>query len=184
MEVASLRYALSKWDGYCYVLTATGFPSEADASSSSSRLRHRSRGSFSRRTSPPKPTWNRRQSSTSMTLSKPQQTSASHLVAGSGIGWTPFFKERSLRCIQARRKSVSRRLSPGNVYTTIPSTLPLCTSSPTYRVLDLLMARLLATSQRPGRPSGRCIGVVGHALGAQPTVLQATGRQSSRSHLV
>src|SRR5437870_5181513 len=45
------------------------------------------------------------------------------------------------------------------------------------------MARLLANSQRPGRPSARCIGVARHALGVQPTLLQGTGRPSSRAIL-
>ena len=45
---------------------------------------------------------------------------------------------------------------------------------PTYTllVIDLLMARLLASSQRPGRPSARCIGVARQALCLQPTALQ------------
>jgi hypothetical protein len=43
--------------------------------------------------------------------------------------------------------------------------------SQTYRVLDSPMVRLLASSQRPGRPSVRCKGAALHALGVQPTVL-------------
>ena len=46
------------------------------------------------------------------------------------------------------------------------------------------MARLLANSQRPDRQPVRCIGLARHAPGAQPTVLQGTGRPGSRSHLV
>ena len=42
-------------------------------------------------------------------------------------------------------------------------------------VLDLPMARLLASWQRPGRASARCIGVARQALGLRPTALQGAG---------
>jgi hypothetical protein len=59
------------------------------------------------------------------------------------------------------------------------SMLPLCASRPTYTgvVRDLPMARLLANSQRPGRPSAWFIGVVRHASRAQPT-----RRRAARVH--
>ena len=44
------------------------------------------------------------------------------------------------------------------------------------------MARLLVNSQRPDRPSVRCIGVARLAPGAQPTLSRGTGRPSSLSH--
>jgi len=80
-----------------------------------------------------------------------------------------------------------RRLGPDEsraASATAMSMLSLCTSKPTYRVLDCSMVRPLANSLRPDRPSVRCVGVARHAPGAQPTLLQGTDRPKSRSHLV
>jgi hypothetical protein len=80
------------------------------------------------------------------------------------------------------RKTIRKVIERGLI---VPRLLSLCTSRPTYAVvLDLLMARLLVNSQRPGRPSARCVGVARHASRVQSTLSQAAGHPSSRSHLV